>query len=237
MPAPLLQRRRRINPRRLLKPCLSPPMDPCHVDSRRHRRRQTRYSAEIPLDRACSFLWSGALRSLASVALVSCRREAPSNVDATGLPKPTSLAPAESLVTFYRAHLYWSGRDPMACGLLRDRRHGFKPYAGQDLDSGTGYTKDLKTDSTFVFRADPRRSSSSATVSSCARSTTKADSIRPRGGLLRGPQRQLSHRGLPPLGSGHVEGPILATRSPRARQHGSGLTHGYNRREGCIAQS
>lgn len=97
------------------------------------------------------------LVTLASVALISCRREAPSNVDRNRAPETyVTQAPAESLVAFYRAHLYWSGRDP-------DGQVAYYEIAvtdsnrtpGQDLDSGTGYTKTIKTDSTFVFRADP----------------------------------------------------------------------------------
>lgn len=95
--------------------------------------------------------------ALASVALVSCRREAPSNVDRNRAPETyVTLAPAESLVTFYRAHLYWSGRDPdgqVAYYEIAVTDSNRTPE--QDLDSGTGYTKTLKTDSTFVFRADP----------------------------------------------------------------------------------
>ena len=97
------------------------------------------------------------LFTLVSLAIVSCRREAPSNVDRNLAPETyVTLAPAESLVTTYRAHLYWSGRDP-------DGQVAYYEIAvtdsnrtpGQDLDAGTGYTKTLKTDSTFVFKAVP----------------------------------------------------------------------------------
>lgn len=103
---------------------------------------------------------SGGLILLAVVAclyLASCRRLPPSNVDRNRAPETyVTLAPAESLVSYYRAHLYWTGGDPDgSIAYYEIAVTDSNEVPGQNLDEGTGYTKTLRTDSTFVFKADP----------------------------------------------------------------------------------
>lgn len=103
---------------------------------------------------------SGGLILLAVVAclyLASCRRLPPSNVDRNKAPETyVTLAPAESLVAFYRAHLYWMGGDPDgSIAYYEIAVTDSNEVPGQNLDEGTGYTKTIKSDSTFIFKADP----------------------------------------------------------------------------------
>lgn len=97
------------------------------------------------------------LAVVASLYLASCRRLPPSNVDRNKAPETyVTLAPAESLVSFYRAHLYWTGGDPDgSVDYYEIAVVDSNEVPGQDLEEGSGYTKTLKTDSTFVFKADP----------------------------------------------------------------------------------
>ncbi len=97
---------------------------------------------------------SGLLLLFAAVAfLVSCRREAPSNIDRNQAPETyIRRAPAESTLTYYRAHFYWSGADP-------DGQIAYYEIAvtdsneapGDRLEEGSGYTRTLASDSVFVL--------------------------------------------------------------------------------------
>ena len=99
---------------------------------------------------------SGLLLLFAAVAfLASCRREAPANIDRNQAPETyIRRAPAESTLTYYRAHFYWSGSDAdgqIAYYEIAVTDSNESP--GDHVEEGTGYTRTLATDSVFVLAA------------------------------------------------------------------------------------
>ncbi len=85
-----------------------------------------------------------------------CRRENPSNFDDNFPPETyISGAPAESTLSYYRVHLFWSGSDS-------DGSIGYYEYAvtdsnkvpGEDTPGFVGYYRTTRTDSVFQLSAD-----------------------------------------------------------------------------------
>lgn len=103
--------------------------------------------------------WGGRLGLCCLLTLAflwSCRDEPPSNFDSNLAPETIITgAPAESTLWYYQVHMYWHGTDPD--GLVDHYEYSVtdsNKTPGEDDIGFSGYYKTVRTDSTFLLKAD-----------------------------------------------------------------------------------